>query len=856
MHGGQGVQPHGGVAPGARLGDDGEREPLAQPLLAVPGADIQPPHFTDAGRERAQPGAAPGPMVPGGDEQAASGRSVVGGKCVHLPGEVLEVQVDAERGGIFEDEGPGLLHLPRMGGGDDLELACAVPHETELTTESPDLAGGRSGELHAVARAGRGDADLGALQLVAAAERVPGDEQGGVQVRVVKAAQASGEVGREAHGEHALHHAANHQLQAGGARQVPHRQGLHHAALHRLDVDAVRGALAHQAQHILGGAGGLVGADGDARGAGERGQALEVLGGDGLLEEGQRHLGALQAGEEGARLGLGVAAIGVGEEAGLGGHLANGHEPLHVLLGRGGANLHLQGGDAPREDGAGGGDGVGPVPGRHRHVDVERGAGPAEEDPQGHAVVAGQGIEQRRLEGTAGGGLPGECLGERLGQGAPGARILSEQALAHGLEGGEGAGLGFAADGGEGGGLAQAGGAIGEGEAHQGVVGHVLRPGGDGEGLGEGQVQRLDGQRGDERGVHGARRSSPRREGLLAPPRQLARQRLLQTAQDGVHVEGLALRLPVEQRVGHGHALGEGAQLGDGPLQGGQQRRLLWHALLEQGQAQLQGLERGVGGIPQHEQQPRQPLQGLRLGADLEQALLGEQRARAEDEQPARHPAPDEGDPRLPGHGQACVQSQAVPEQGGFQGEGAHERAAQRHARGGHQANAHHEEPVAGERHPHEPRGGHGRFGHREEAQVGQHHGHEDAHAQRAAGLAPPGHEQPQEPQGLEHVQDAQRGQQLRAGKRLLVDEEVRALAEERQPGGEERPPPGPGFLLVCRPGRKVPRRRWGHRVPSPGPSRPWRPRAWSSPARSPDRAPDRGRDGSAHGPSGRRRAR
>ncbi len=93
------------------------------------------------------------------------------------------------------------------------------------------------------------------------------------------------------------------------------------------------GALADEAQHVLGGAGGLVGADGDARAAGELGQAGEILGGDGLLEEGERHAGALQPGEEGARLGHGVAAVGIGEEPGLGRHLVDGHEPLHILLG-------------------------------------------------------------------------------------------------------------------------------------------------------------------------------------------------------------------------------------------------------------------------------------------------------------------------------------------------------------------------------------------------------------------------------------------------------------------------------------------------------------------------------------------
>ncbi len=62
--------------------------------------------------------------------------------------------------------------------------------------------------------------------------------------------------------------------------------------------------------------------------------------------------------------------------------------------------------------------------------------------------------------------------------------------------------LGLSAHRGEGGRLAQAHGAVGQREPHEHIVGHVLRARGDGERLGEGQVQRLGAQLGDGRGVH------------------------------------------------------------------------------------------------------------------------------------------------------------------------------------------------------------------------------------------------------------------------------------------------------------------------------------------------------------------
>ena len=129
-----------------------------------------------------------------------------------------------------------------------------------------------------------GDAEARAVLHEAPRERVLADEHRCVEVGVGKGARAGGQVGRAGHGENALHHAADHEREAGAASSVDHGQCFADARFHRLDVHAGGDTRTGQLAHIVGAAGRLIGAQWNGAIAGQCRPAATIRGRQGLLE--------------------------------------------------------------------------------------------------------------------------------------------------------------------------------------------------------------------------------------------------------------------------------------------------------------------------------------------------------------------------------------------------------------------------------------------------------------------------------------------------------------------------------------------------------------------------------------------
>ncbi len=165
------------------------------------------------------------------------------------------------------------------------------------------------------------------------AEGMGGDEDGCVQVHIVKTAKPHGKMGREGHSQDALHHPAHHELQPRRSGKAPHADGLYDTAFHELDIDGPHRFSLDQFKDIAGAAGRLIGTDGDGKMLGQVCHAVNIFPGKGLLKKLEGNSLPLGLFKHGEGPGQVIAAVGIGYDTGFRRRVAYGLQALHIFPG-------------------------------------------------------------------------------------------------------------------------------------------------------------------------------------------------------------------------------------------------------------------------------------------------------------------------------------------------------------------------------------------------------------------------------------------------------------------------------------------------------------------------------------------
>jgi hypothetical protein len=113
LHGGESVEEDAVVAEGFCFGDQGEGELTADAEIAPGGADVEPLHFAVRRGKAAESAAAQEPAFVARQQKGPTRRSVLPLEMEEFLVEILEIQTNVERRGVFADQFAG--RLPERG---------------------------------------------------------------------------------------------------------------------------------------------------------------------------------------------------------------------------------------------------------------------------------------------------------------------------------------------------------------------------------------------------------------------------------------------------------------------------------------------------------------------------------------------------------------------------------------------------------------------------------------------------------------------------------------------------------------------------------------------------------------------
>ena len=197
----------------------------------------------------------------------------------------------------------------------------------------------------AQSRRGR-ESETRALERPAAVEGIVGEQERGVEVDPVDAAERGDDVGHREQADAGLDHRAGHQAQAGGAgaaRELQRRQRA--AQLGELQVDGLGGARVDDAREVIGAAERFVRHDRDRRMGRHLRHREQIVGRTGLLETLDREAVRERGIQQGERVARGEAGVRVETEARVG-HRGGDRSQRRQIRAPVAAHLHLEGVEA------------------------------------------------------------------------------------------------------------------------------------------------------------------------------------------------------------------------------------------------------------------------------------------------------------------------------------------------------------------------------------------------------------------------------------------------------------------------------------------------------------------------------
>src|SRR6266851_553401 len=330
--------------------------------------------------------------------------------------------------------------------------------------------------------------------LVPACKGVLGQQHGRIQVNEAEPAQPGHKMRGRARGQARLHHRADHQLSMCRPANGGDIQRLHEAALHQLDVYHVDRAQCNQMCNVGRAVGAFIRGDGHGCMLCYVTQPLVIVLVHRLLHQQRANIAIIQRLQAEQRFIRRVTLIGIKRQAKSRRALADGLDASDVIANIA-SDLDLDAGNTARHDVLCQFIAVFRRDHGDAHIGLDHGAGTAEKDVKRYAVGTGESIQQRHLHPRASGGLGEVDAVHQLRKPTQVCRVLALDQFRAAASGGDGRFLRFAGTWSKWRAFTIAYAAVVERDGDK----HVLRlrdaPGGNGERLQQGDIERFGGDR-------------------------------------------------------------------------------------------------------------------------------------------------------------------------------------------------------------------------------------------------------------------------------------------------------------------------------------------------------------------------